>query len=1094
MSSRILGRVASFVTKRARLVVSIWALLVIALAFQGRGLEKKLAFHELFVDGTPSKRAHEIALREFGSNDSVVVMLRGPSRQVDRQGRRLAEQLNANPRFLVVSPWARGGTIEDLRPAPGVAALLVHFEGAKGDAIPILPPSLQHRVDAGVTAPVHASIAGFPVVVNSIHNAGKEATKLGELIAVPILLLVLMLVFRSVVAALLPLVVGGAVVIATTGLLGILSGIVELDLFAVAVTGMMGLALGVDYSLLVVSRFRERAKNGDAAEIAEATAIATARSVVPAGSGLCLAMLVSAFLVPGVTTRSVAIAVVIAATLSVLSAICIVPAMLTLLGDNLERWSLPRRRASRVAPVSWMRRLASRPRAVIAITFVLLILSGWAFALSTATTTIALLPPGDPGRQQQEEVEDTLGPGWAAPMEVIVDGRGSPVTSPTRLRAFAAFQRHIERDPGVQSVAGLAPIERGTRQLTKVEQTLVDQERGLDRLETGISRVHHGANLTVDALRAAARGSQGLDSGLGAAHTGAGVLASALQQTSMGSNQLTDGLGRANEGSGQLASGTTKVSGGAGQLANGLEKAREKTGELTGSSRLFKNAMQSGDERLAELHTPLRATEAQLMVALQALQRMSTGKSDPEYAAALRAVEEAGLHLNGTDPATGEQADPAYDGVYAGVERAESQFEVGLYLAARLDHNGREASKGIGKLARASERLDRGLRRLAAASQRVSDGIAALDQGGEKLSPALQRIGQGAQHLTGGLTLLKAGSGRLADGLGTGAQKSSLLSGGLDRIETGLARQRGPSAGGSQLNQLQQRSPGLFKSSYFVLASLDGSHPQQRGQLGFLINLDRGGTDARMLVIPSEGPTSAATVGTKERLEKDSTALARQTGTEVVVGGVSPNEIEVNDTIRRQALVIRLALSLVTMLILIPVMRSLTIPLLAAVINAITVSASLGALSLLFDHSLLGGPGYVDTTTILTTMMVMFGLAIDYEVFVFARMREEYVRTGSPSVAVKNGLDHTAHIVTGAAVIMISIFLAFSVSEFMSMRSFGVALAIAVAIDAFIVRLILVPAAMNRLGKWSWWMPKWLDRLLPGGSSIPAGGERSGAA
>ena len=87
-------------------------------------------------------------------------------------------------------------------------------------------------------------------------------------------------------------------------------------------------------------------------------------------------------------------------------------------------------------------------------------------------------------------------------------------------------------------------------------------------------------------------------------------------------------------------------------------------------------------------------------------------------------------------------------------------------------------------------------------------------------------------------------------------------------------------------------------------------------------------------------------------------------------------------------------------------------------------------------------------------MMVMFGLAIDYEVFIFARMREEYVRTGSPKAAVTNGIDHTAHVITGAAIIMISVFLAFSVSSFVTIRNFGVAQSIAVFIDAFIVRLM----------------------------------------
>ena len=121
------------------------------------------------------------------------------------------------------------------------------------------------------------------------------------------------------------------------------------------------------------------------------------------------------------------------------------------------------------------------------------------------------------------------------------------------------------------------------------------------------------------------------------------------------------------------------------------------------------------------------------------------------------------------------------------------------------------------------------------------------------------------------------------------------------------------------------------------------------------------------------------------------------------MGGVAPGEIDANDSIRGQAPLMRIVLSLVSLLILIPVMRSLTVPVIAALINLITVSASFGMLSLLFNGSLLGGPGFVDASVIPATMMVMFGLAIDYEVFVFARIREEYVRTGSTDAAIKAG-------------------------------------------------------------------------------------------
>jgi RND superfamily putative drug exporter len=1084
--SRLLLGVAGLVTRRSRLVIGVWIVVVAALAFVGRNLDHELGIHPLFIDGSASKRAHDISVDQFGSDYAMVVMLRGPKAQVEGQGRRLAAKLEAKPRVLVVTPWAGGGIIDGLRPSPNVAALVVRVEASEAEGVTAVLPPVRRAIDSQIHGRVHASVAGFPVVTDSLRSASDSATKLGEMIAVPVLLLVLLLVFRSVIAAVMPVVIGGAVVAATRGLLSLLHHVIQLDLFAIGVVGMMGLALGVDYSLLVVSRFREeRRKRGDPAEAARATILVTTRSVVPAGCGLIFAMVVASMVLPGAIALSVAIAVVLATLLSMVSAICVVPALLTMLGDNLDRWALPLRQTGQIAPLRWTRRIASRPGAVFAIVLVLVLLSGWATTLNSGVASVAFLPPGDTGRLEQESVGDALGPGWVAPMEVVISGRGHPVTSTQRLRELARFQRQVEKDPGVETMAGFRPIARGAEQIGGIEGELAKQERGLERLTVGIGKAHEGALRTTGGLRQAANGSSALEAGIGAAHGGAGALAGALQEVGAGSQQLSKGLGRVGKGSGKLTQGTAKASNGAGRIAEALGKAGEQTGELSSSARLIENAMRSGNDRLGELHAPLQGTEERLAAAWQALQKMSSGRSDPEYAAVVAAVEEANRQLTGKDIRSGEPADPSFEGVGAGVERAEGQFGVGLYLSSRLDKQGRQASKGIEKLADASGKLDRGLQRLASGSRKVSEGVEALDQGGEKLPPALRRLGDGAERLTGGLSLLETGAGQLTSGLGQGAQKSRLLGSGLGQIESGLKSQDGESG----LAEIQQRSPGVFHSAYFILAGLDGSRPRQRSQLGTLINLDQGGMTGRMLVIPSDDPNSAGARQTKERLEDDAAELARRTGTEVVVGGVAPGQIAVNDAIRDLSPLMRLALSLVSVLVLIPVLRSLTIPFLAALINLLTVSASFGILALLFDGSLFGGPGYIDASVIPATMMVMFGLAIDYEVFVFARIREEYLRTGSTSAAVAGGLDRTAHVVTGAAVIMISVFLAFSVSELVTIRNFGVAQAIAVAIDAFIVRLIVVPAMMNRLGKWCWWMPSWLDRLLPGARS-PAAADR----
>jgi putative drug exporter of the RND superfamily len=1075
-----LGRVAA---RRPRLVVGAWVVMIVLLAGRGANLGHELGSHAPLIPGSSVERAHKIAVREFGNDYGIVVLLRGPDAAVETQGRTLARRLSSMPGVLVLSPWGGGNAaVDSLSPRPGVAGLLVRVSGGRNDEISGLVPPIQSRIDQTVRSPVTVSLAGAPVLLESAREASAETSAIGDLIAVPVLLFVLLFVFRSVLAALAPMVVGGAVVAATRGIVALLDGVVQFDSFVIGMVGMMGLALGVDYSLLVVSRFREEREKRDPAAAVEATVAAVSRSILPAGSALILAMSLALLALPSPLIQSSAVAIITATALSMLSAICVVPALLLLLGKNLDRWVLPSRGVSGGALSGWSRRVLRRPGFAVAAMFGILLLAGFAFNLDSGFGSIRMLPPKNSGRLQQEAVEKALGPGWGAPMEVLVDGRGSPVTSSHRLNAIAAFQREVEDDPGVASMTGLRPIARSVRKLPGIERQLVEQERGLDRLESGIAKVGKGASLTSDGLARAADGGRQLDSGLGATAEGAGALAGGLRKVSTGSGQLTTGLGRVSEGSGKLAEGTTKASTGVGRLADALGKAANETGEIQGSARLFKNAMDSGNAQLGELREPLQATETQLANALANLRRMSAGRSDPEYSATLGAVEEAIRQLSGTDPGSGEPANPPYAGVAAGVGRAEGEFEVGLYLASQLAKNGGKASSGIGKLARSSERIDRGLRRLATASNQVSDGVAALSRNGQRLSPALIQLSRGAEHLSGGLGMLGAGASRLAGGLGESATKSTALPRALRRIGNGLAGGNG-SGGGSQLGELQKRSPGLFRSAYFVMASLDGSPPARRTQLGSLINLNRGGNDARLLIIPHDSPSTVEARETVERLDADAENLERKTDTEVVVGGVASASIELNRLIRDQAPLIRILLSLTSLLILIPLLRSLTIPIIAALINLATVSASFGVLSLLFNDSLFGGPGYIEAGIIPAAIIVMFALAIDYEVFFFARIREEYLRTGSTEAAIRNGLDRTGPVVSGAALIMIVIFLAFSLTEMMAIRNFAVAQAVGIFIDAFIVRLIVMPAIMLRLGKWCWWCPRWLDRLLPGGSS-----------
>ena len=236
---------------------------------------------------------------------------------------------------------------------------------------------------------------------------------------------------------------------------------------------------------------------------------------------------------------------------------------------------------------------------------------------------------------------------------------------------------------------------------------------------------------------------------------------------------------------------------------------------------------------------------------------------------------------------------------------------------------------------------------------------------------------------------------------------------------------------------------------------------------------------ARIEVIPTTAPLSPATGRTRRRLEGYARELAASTHAQVVVGGPAATLEDYNSVMRSRVPFAIVALALMTLLVLVPVLRSLLVPLAAIFLNIVTVGATFGLMALLFNNQTLGGPGYIDAISVGSIVTVAFGLSIDYEVFVLARIREEYLRSGDSEEAIAEGLAHTAPVVTGAAVIMITVFLTFALSQFVSIRNFGVALAIAVALDAFLIRMLALPAIMRLLGDRCWWLPAWLERILP---------------
>lgn len=160
--------------------------------------------------------------------------------------------------------------------------------------------------------------------------------------------------------------------------------------------------------------------------------------------------------------------------------------------------------------------------------------------------------------------------------------------------------------------------------------------------------------------------------------------------------------------------------------------------------------------------------------------------------------------------------------------------------------------------------------------------------------------------------------------------------------------------------------------------------------------------------------------------------------------------------------------------------RSLFLPLKAIAMNLLALSASFGLIVVVFQNGfgqwLFGftSPGYIQNFLPLLTFVILFGLSMDYEVFLLSRIQEEWRKTGDNAAAVATGLAHTAKVITHAAAIMIAVFVSFIIAHMLEVKQLGFALAIAVLIDATLIRLLLVPAAMRLMGRWNWWLPKWL--------------------
>ncbi len=642
--------------------------------------------------------------------------------------------------------------------------------------------------------------------------------------------------------------------------------------------------------------------------------------------------------------------------------------------------------------------------------------------------------------------------------------------------------------PGVQLVIGPAQISKRTKPLQELGNAALSSEGNIGPVKQ-LGRLGRS-------LKVAAGGVEQLRGGIAEASDGAGLLAQGSDRAAEGAQLIANGLGRATAGSTRAMNALDRFAKGSKRLANAERLAALGSLQITQAIRssLIPNLRYNGRRRsqkvekslnevvsakLPQLIAPAQVADEQLKAAFAQLQGMTVGKTDPNYAAALDAVSRAAAAVGGTDPASGTPYAPEYTGLpteLVGLQSTllkdyEETKQVTDWLVSTLAE--------MTKVSNGSKKLTEGLYKIHSGGVQLASGAARLDRAAHSLGGGLAKLSGGAVALVSGIDKLSGGAEALENGLSEAVERSAPLQSGLNRASVRVI------AGKARINHQARRvgraSPGLFNSGFFVLSELDGANPYAREAAGQTIDL-KSGQAASMTVISKYSFNTPGSIALNKRLDKEAGEFSEESGLATGVAGGVAQVNEFSHITRDRIPSIIAVIALVTFLVLVLVLRSIPLAAIAVGLNLSTVAVAFGILTLLFNLPPdwpLGGNTYVDSVTAVMIFGIVFGLSIDYAVFLLSRMREHYDRSGDNAAAIEFGLEKTARVITGAAAIMMAVFIAFGTASIAGLSQLGIGLTIAVLLDATVVRIVLLPALMLLIGDRVWWLPRWMDRVLP---------------
>jgi RND superfamily putative drug exporter len=1036
-------------------VLSVWLVVVALLGVAGLGIDGRLSAGGLQVSNSESSRARTLIGGSFGDSATVPVLLRGPRATVKKQGKQLVSALSKRPGVRVLSPWSASSGRSALRPSRDRALVLLTISGTR-DEISRRSEAAQRLVEEQTAAPVRATITGMPLLTNEGTRRTLTAIHRAELIALPLLFIALLLVFQSIAAALIPAAFGAATIASSTGALALLAPAVHLDAFALAISCMVGLALAVDYSLLMVSRVREElaASGGHDVQRAVARAAApTMRTVAVAAAAIVVAMGVAAAVSPGTGIVATALGVSVVALLAAATAIFVVPSMLVVAGGHLG--STATATGSEGGVSARLARFATRrPALGLGAAVVLLLACVPVLGLKTGAPTAESLPSGNSARAQYDTIAASMGAGWTEPFELVAVTHKGAVTTAPRLATLARVQRKLAKDPAVRAVLGPGAIASSASKLRNSGRKALAASQGAPRREGGrLRRLGAGVSSAAD--------------GVGSLRASLSSATGAAARVADGSRSLAGGVGNLQSGLDGAGSGARKLAASLAAAGRGADGLASQSAVAVSGARGLRDRARSLSTAIARVSTAARDLQTRLgargtaLATVQAGLRVQRRQADDALAAAERSISPlttSGLRARAAlakarQALAGDTAAPL-DGPISQL-RSDAEY-AGRIASATPSQDAADLARTVTTLADGAAALTRRVHEL-------NGSVGALSQGGSALAKALDELDGGAAKISNAVAAVRDGATGLADGVRTGAARTGALASGLDDARDAVKGLSGGAAGGATATK--RASASFFDSGYFLLAALESGDEQPIG-----VNVDHGGQGARIVVVPRYPASDPRTQALYKRLQAVSDKLGTSLKAESAVGGPAATLLDYQAVASKRLPLIVIILTLITALLLGVLLRSLVVPVIGVVLNLLAVGATLGLLALLFqgDNPLLGGPGVIDAVAVTAIFGVVFALSIDYQVFILSRIREEWLRGGDEERALHVGMSRTARVVTGAALSMLGVFIAFAFADVASLRQFGVGLAIAIVIDATLVRLVMLPAALYFAGEWTW--------------------------